>query len=231
MSTKSVQFNEEKNETLEFEHPPDTRYEDLWFTSDDYVVIKAKSREEARMWRRSGYGVLLMDVFYMPVSGTQEFLNAFTQMEGELAARGLERHLCRKHGEERSEIKDRARQAVISHQRRMKRNEIEPDSMAEKLADIYRETVRPAKVFAIKIGKADEYVMACGEDSRPAELLAEAAVGGGNRRMERRLSNFSTKSGSSFDSKRTWGPRGQKSRSRCPASPASPVDEYYAAIA
>ena len=232
-SRKKVDFVE-GHDAIMIEQIEELDVESIWFTPDDYLEIKAQSRLDAKDWRRKGYGVLLKDTFENPVNEVQEYLNAFCQLEDALSRRGLERHLSRRHGEERSDLKDRARYCVLSHQRRLKRDGRKLDEMEDQLAKIYEDICRCAKVFARRLAKADELVVTEGSSNELANAIVdenECAEGG--RKMERSMSNFSVKSGNSFDSFRMASgnatPRVQKGN--CPSSPASPTEEYYAAIA
>jgi hypothetical protein len=234
----SVQFAEE-NETREFSDDYELIFSEIWFASAEYVGIKARSREESKEWRRLGYGVLLQDTFERPHDNTQEYLNAFCQLEGDLSRRGLERQLSRRHGDERYELKERSRDSVLVHQMRLKKHGMKQEEITELLGHVYRDVTRPAKIFARRTAKADEYVAREGEDSQQASrLMEEHERRQKHPKLERRLSNFSSKSGASgnsFDSRRQWQSQsGTTGKTRCPSSPASALDAggfYYADIA
>ena len=259
---KSVSFNDEGHSELLIEQIEELDVDALWFTPDDYFEIKAQSRLDAKDWRRKGYGVLLKETFENPSDQAQDYLNAFCQLEGPLTRRGLERHLSRRHGEERSDLKDRARYCVLSHQRRLQRDGMPLHEMEDSLSKIYQDMCRTAKVFARRLAKADEYVLQQGETNEAANAIVEDSepldlVSG--RKMERRLSNFSVKSGSSYDSFRlppnsnmvprsignhTYSPNTNNNNNannnmppiaRKPTTPkvpsASKPEEFYAAIA
>jgi hypothetical protein len=225
---KSVRFAE-NNELFQLVDEYEVVPDEIWFSSEDYVLIKSRTRAESKEWRKLGHSVLLSDTFETPRQDAQEYITAFCQLEGELSRRGLERHLSRQHGEERSELKDRARQSVLIHQRRLNRQGLCLADVIDQLAYIYRDMTRPAKTFARRLGKADELVACVGEDNTAARIILEAHQRHErSQKMERRLSNFSVFSANSFDSKRKWAvPR----KPRCPGSPATPMEEYYAAIA
>jgi len=106
------------------------------------------------------------------------------------------------------------------------------DDIANRIAAVYKDQVEIAIVFARRIAQADELVVKDGENAEAAmQVLEEHCTS--HRRMERRMSNYSTMSMNSMDSRRRFQQpqtRGGKSR-RCPSSPASAMEEYYAAIA
>lgn len=226
---RKVRFadGEALSETLCFNEDLTVPLEEIWYNGDDYAEMKARSRSDAKLWRRQGFDVLLRDTFQFPLPEAQEYINAFVMLEECQSRRGLERFLSRQHGEERSAMKDRARYTVLVHQRQLRKSGAKADEMSEKLSDVYKEISRSALVFARRLAIADELVVLKGENNRFAEKILEAhhVAKNGQRKMERRLSNFSIRSGSSFDSKRRWNPR------QCPSSPASHSEELYAAIA
>jgi hypothetical protein len=291
---RTVQFVEGGHETLLIEQLCELPVEELWFTGDDYSYIKAQSRIDSKEWRKKGFGLLLQDTFQDPRPDAQDYINAFCQLSGDdndLCRRGLERHLSRKHGEERSDNKDRARYTVLSQQRKLRKhiNTQNQDAVAEQLAMLYQDVTRTAKIFARRVAKGDEVAVKMGCDDVPAQGILdqhESTINGQSsssgrphgRTMERRLSNFSVKSANSYNSNfsnpvmksssrsslhllpstktsssRSWlstsgrssatGPSYNAAarstgtsirvtpRSKCPSSPATPMEEYYAAIA
>jgi hypothetical protein len=229
---RTIRFALDKNEVFEIvdEHAYDL--DEIWWTTNDYNRIKELTRMNTKDWRKHGYGILLKDTFESPRNDAQECLIAFCRLAADLAKRGLERHLSRQHGEERSEHKEKCRQAVLIHQRRMKRQGCTLSEINEHLAHIYRDLTMPAKVFARRLGKADQIAVSMREDSSEADRLRDLLeVQLRVNTMDRRLSNYSGKTNTSlnsFDSRRNVG---QPRKPRCPNSPATPMEEYYAAIA
>lgn len=242
---KSVRFHEEERAVLFIEQICELPVLDIWFTADDYFDMKAKTRYDAKEWRKKGFGLLLKETFENPADTAQEFLNAFCLLDVDMSRRGMERHLSRKHGEERSDLKDRARYCVLSAQRRMRRQGMKPNELQDHLALIYHDATRPAKIFARRIAKADEVAARDDSDNGPAlEILETMGISPRTGRMERRLSNLSIRSGSTYDSMRSWGsargsythndplrPTPPSGKSRCPSSPATAMEECYAAMA
>lgn len=243
-TTKSLRFSEANPSILLIETIDELPVRDIWFAPDDYFDMKAKTRYDAKEWRKKGFGLLLKETFENPADGTQEFLNAFCLLDETMSRRGMERHLSRKHGEERSDLKDRARYCVLSNQRRMKRQGMKFSELSDHLALIYHDATRPAKIFARRMAKADERAAKAEvSDNTPAyEILEGMGVNPRTGRMERRLSNMSIRSGSTYDSLRSWGaptqaacdPTGKQQlrpKARCPGSPATAMEECYAAMA
>ncbi len=238
-SKKSVIFVEGEPEVLYIEEICELPVREIWFAADDYFDIKAKTRYDAKEWRKKGFGLLLKESFENPSEDTQSFLNAFCRLDADMSRRGMERHLSRKHGEERSDLKDRARYCVLSNQRRMRRQGMKLSELSDHLALIYHDATRPAKIFARRIALGDEIAARQPCNNAPAfEILDALGISPRSGKMERRLSNMSnlsTRSGSTYDSLRSWGPAHEPVRStpksRCPSSPATAMDECYAAMA
>ena len=90
-------------------------------------------------------------------------------------------------------------------------------------------------MFARRIGIADELVVKEGEDSSHADRILDEyqKEKSAHKRAGRRFSNASMASimsVNSYDSARRFGERRVPPK-RCPSSPATPSDEFYAAIA
>ena len=231
---KSVRFSENGNEIFLLNDDYEgVEISEIWFGGDEFIRIKAKSREESRQWRRLGYSVLLKECFHSSDPNVQHQLNAFCQLEDDLCRRGLERHLSKQHAEERSDCKDISRQAVLSTQKRMKNCAAESAETMRMVSEAYEQQTRSSKAFAQRMGLADEHTVKKGCDSKAADAyLEEEDGGGGHRRMQRRLSNYSVVSTNSMDSRRRWFASGERQKRRpTPASPASVSDDFYAAIA
>lgn len=232
-----IRFDMASNKEKVFEQEYEDGEEDqIWFTGDDYIRFKSASREESRAWRRYGYGILLQDSFESPVPNIQDHLNAFCRLEGDMSRRGLERNLSRQHAEERSDRKDRARRVVMVTQERLGRRGIKGIELSDRIAQVYQHQNTCAHMFAQRIALADEAVVKLGEDSKEAERLLEESGGNKYSKMERRLSSVSQVSTGSVDSRRRWVSQkiamGQKApTARRLGSPATPAEEYYAAIA
>jgi hypothetical protein len=232
---KSVRFSLKRNEIFILSDDYEgVEISEIWFGGDEFIRIKAKSREESRQWRRLGYSVLLKECFHRRDPDVQHQLNAFCQLEDELCRRGLERHLSKQHAEERSDCKDISRQAVLSTQKRMRNKDANSDETIRMVSEAYEQQTRSSKMFAHRMGLADEYTVKKGCNSSAASkyLEEEEYEGGGRRRMQRRLSNYSVVSTNSMDSRRRWLATTERQKRRpTPASPASVSDDFYAAIA
>ena len=241
-SRRSVQFGDALSVDVRIYDQGDAPNEELWFSDQEYFDIKARSRNDAREWRRQGYSVLLKDVFAHTTTDAQDYITTFVQLDGHLNRRGLERYCCRQHGENRSAAKERARDAVFITQYRAQQEALKDFTvLAERIAVAYGGECRESKIFARRLGKADEIVaLEIPTDKR----MMESMLGTCRRSVPRRMSNMSAHSNHSVDSRHIThstkvlqSPRNNGNRSAsasskfCPKSPDSTIEELYAAIA
>ena len=239
---RSVQFGDALSVQVCTYDQGDAPNEELWFSDQEYIDIKAKSRNDAREWRRQGYSILLKDVFAHTAPGAQDYITTFVQLDGHLNRRGLERYCCRQHGEKRSAAKERARDAVFITQYRAQQEALKDFAqMAERIAAAYGEECRESKIFARRLGKADEMVTL---EIPTDKCMMESMLGTCRRSVPRRMSNMSAQSGHSVDSRHIThatkilqSPRNNGKRTErvspkcCPKSPDSTLEDLYAAIA
>ena len=247
-SARIVQFGDNLTVHVRTFDQGDASTEDLWFSEQEYIEIKSKSRNDAREWRRQGFSVLLKDVFAHTATEAQDYITTFVQLDGHLHRRGLERYCCRQHGEGRSAAKERARDAVFITQYRAQQEALKDGAaMAELIAAAYANECREAKIFARRLGKADELVAL---EVPTDKCMMESMLGACRRSVPRRMSNMSVQSNNSVDSrhvtyaanarhnKAPGSPAKLKSSASigaaaelCPKSPDSTIEELYAAIA
>jgi hypothetical protein len=252
---RTLRFDLSKNTTRILDYD-DVDYtwnsDDFWYTNIEQDEMKEQSKIDAREWRRQGYHVLLNDTFECPRYDVQDYLNAFVQLPDRLNRRGLERQCSRKQGEERSELKENARNVVFRTQQEFDKLHQLPkvdllidagavanrtynrmDVYEQSLSLCYSDASRCAKVYARRLGKADEIEVHrfLGNIGDPTKLssytqrthssnfLAETATSelverileqngiltpDNQRRIQRRLSNYSATSVNSFDSHRHY---------------------------
>jgi hypothetical protein len=199
-----------KNETHVLDENLCSCADDIWYPTDHFAEMKAAGKRDAREGRRMGLGVLLADTFATPGPHAQDSIAAFCRLDGSgsssigsddigddilvgshtfssTSRRGLERSLSRRHGEERSELKDRARRAVLIHQTSLTRQGAKPDEITEKIANVYMKHCRSARLLARRFGIADELAVAASDDDDPngaallhaeARQMLTAALGG-----------------------------------------------------
>lgn len=223
----SVRFDLDQNTVQMFHTLPDMSADEVWFTTDDHNTMKAQSRTDSREWRKYGYHILLNDSYECPdQEQVQDYLNAFVQLPDRYNRRGLERQCSRKHGEERSKVKETSRQIVFQRQEEyMKQNLCHSDECIETVSLCYMRACRSAKDYARRMGKADEIEIqrlniciqfhnnnSCSSiwNEQPSEVVERVFEQNGivspygvqrHRSIaHRRLSNFSAASVNSYDS-------------------------------
>lgn len=217
-----------------FEVPDDIPNQDLWYTADEFDAIKSRSRSDCREWRKMGYVNLLKNAFEQPTNDVQSYINVFCALDGALNRRGLERQCSRKHGEERSDCKDRARHSVLDAQFHLSEQGVTGGELANSISAAYITTCREARIFARRVGQADELALNQDQPNDQIEILLASC----RPKMQRRLSNYSTSthSNNSFDSASLSRQAGvaraaTRPKTHYPGSPVSSFEELYAAIA
>jgi hypothetical protein len=186
-SPKGVRFNDECNQVLEIQSVMTIEegiVEKLWYSPSYHKENKQAIRDEAREWRKTGLGILLQDTFVSPNAPlAQHCLNAFAQLaEGEYM-RGIERHLCREHDEQRVKRRRNFVQDVLEQARYLESHPfLSEDEKRTKLAEFSALQSKCAEVFARRLGKADETAILQGENPKFAARLASKLAGNEMRR-------------------------------------------------
>jgi hypothetical protein len=248
-TARNVKFcPDNSNEIRMFVVADDILKDDLWFSADEFEKIKAESRADARQWRKMGYNKLLNDTFAIVASNhdgmmakydPQTFINAFCAFDGILNRRGLERFCSRKHGEERSDAKDRSRQVVIDAQKRLGLNDSKfiasQEDVWHEVSVVYAQSCREAKIFARRMGIGDEEAVTV--VSNRVDQMEDILSLCRHKKMQRRLSNYSASTQStavsSFDSRIAPADYGKRIPPKIKSLAAhwKNTEDLYAAIA
>jgi len=210
MSLKSqVKFAEERNTVHEFIAVDRTDHglvASLWQQPWEMAQTKQSLKVRAKQWRTTGLGILLANTF-VGDNGLEENqklcqrqLNTFAQLPDDLYNRGIERHLNRKHDQERTSRKTSNVRLILArwkniqeqcliHNKNEEHNTAGVATLeyatndplvserlfreqAEHVAKYAQSLNRHAALFARRLGKADEVVMRKG----PAESVEAAYV-------------------------------------------------------
>lgn len=147
---KSVSFDEQSNTR----HIYDGRSTDiLWEYPEVFEQARKSARTDGKSARLAGYSKFIDNSFSEPSDGTQKSLNEFAKHSD---ARGLERFTSRKNFEERKKERAQARQAVMIGQKQAKEQGLSFTLAQEQLRKVSLVFCLNAKVFARRLGKADE---------------------------------------------------------------------------
>ena len=147
---KSVSFDESSNTRLVY----DGRSTDvLWDFPEFFQEARKLARTEGKAARNAGYSKFVEHSFSEPPEGIQKSLNEFVTLSD---ARGLERFTSRQHYQERKRERAQALQAVLIGQRQAKEQGISQALAEEQLREVSLVFCLNAKVFARRLGKADE---------------------------------------------------------------------------
>jgi hypothetical protein len=125
----------------------------LWETEEEFNRGRAASRKDGKQAREDGWGELLEDSFAFPCEDVQKRLNEYVKMSD---ARGVERFTCKSHYQERKELRARSIKAVLIAQSQAQQKGLNDDAKAEQLREVALLYCVEAKVYARRLGKADE---------------------------------------------------------------------------
>ena len=147
---KSVSFDELSNTR----HIYDGRSTDiLWEFPEFFEEARSLARTDGKAARLAGYSKLIEHSFSEPSEDIQKCLNEFAKHSD---ARGLERFTNRRHYDERKKERAQALQAVLIGQRQAKEQGLSQAVAEEQLREVSLVFCLNAKVFARRLGKADE---------------------------------------------------------------------------
>jgi hypothetical protein len=202
---RKVSFDLDQNQNHVFSSPEDTVMADLWFTAEEFALIKATSKRECREWRRMGCSVLLDEIFDIYNMQAMDSIQAFVQLEDEeTCRRGLERRCSQRHGETRYAYKQQSIQSVLFYQQRWKKQGMNHGILSQKLALAYSRDCHYAKVFAQRIAQADEMVaLSATGTTNPTSILVSTVVPKKfqtTQQQQRRMSDVSASSEQSLQS-------------------------------
>lgn len=149
---KSVSFADESRNTS---HIYDARATDiLWELPKFFEKSRFSARADGTRFKKEGFDALLEDCFCNTRNDVQKCLNDFVKACGE--GRGIERFVSRSMYERRKEERSKAIKAVLIGQTLARDKGLSPDLAAEQLREVSLVYCLNAKVFARRIGKADE---------------------------------------------------------------------------
>jgi len=147
---RSVVFVDDKNTT----HIFDGRATDiLWPAAEEFERNRNQARTDGRRLRREGFGKILDGCFNEPKEDVQRKINEFVKRSD---GRGVERFACKSLFDERKQDRTKAIQAVLIGQKQGRDKNLPVDMMQQQLREVSLVFCLNAKVFARRLGKADE---------------------------------------------------------------------------
>ena len=166
---KSVHFA--PNDALVKVHNIDSSSTDpsLYVSCQEFEDFKEASFKDVSLARKHGFGNHLEGTFVGPTDDVQKRLNSFVRNS---EYRGVERWICESHLEERRLHRIHAIRAILISQDMAKKQGLKGDDLNEQLRQITLLYSLDAKVFARRLGKADEAACYpnrrrhCGESGR-----------------------------------------------------------------
>ena len=159
----------------------------LWRESGDSQASRKSVRDEADVLKPKGYGSLLKRCFD-PGPNVQRQINALAQLPDTDCPRGSEQYLSRQHAEECDWIKSKVRVAVLTRQRVLLKKKMSADDISEKLRSVSKKHSRASRIFARRLGIADERAVKEGDDPKKARALVKSLNLGNAKTVKRRNS-------------------------------------------
>jgi len=163
----------------------------LWLVPDEYVALKTQIREDADALKPKGYHLLLKDCFdEVNKQRAQKHIDAFAQLPGFHCGRGCEMYLSRQHRESRDFNYVSLSTAVLHRQRVLKSKQAGPDFLADKLRSVSRKHSRSSRIFARRLGLADQRAARDGDDLvKAVDIVRELNFNGNAKKAMRKVSN------------------------------------------
>ena len=148
--TKSVTFADDQNTS----HIYDALATDiLWEWPEFFEESRKEAKREGRKLQKQGLGELLEGCFCSARTDVQKCLNAYAKLAD---GRGIERFAYREMYDERKEERTKAIQAILIGQKQARDKGLPSDVTAQELREVALVYCLNAKVFARRLGKADE---------------------------------------------------------------------------
>ena len=157
-TTKTVRFaddNDERNSVHVFFEPLFTEM-DLWLTEEDFVSSKRAQKNAIIKVRQKGGDRLVEESFADPPADVQKSLNEYTRHTD---GRGLERHACPTHFKHRAVARSMAVKAILLGQEQAAKQGLKLEDVSEQMRELSLQYCLSAKIFARRMGKADEYAV------------------------------------------------------------------------
>jgi hypothetical protein len=150
--TKSVTFADGSENTS---HIYEARATDiLWEFPEFFEKSREAARKAGKRLRQDGHAGLLDDCYSSTRNDIQKRLNEFVMLVDD--GRGVERYVSKSMGITRREERSRAIKAIVIVQTQAKQIEMSSDVLAKRLREISLVCCLNAKVYARRMGKADE---------------------------------------------------------------------------
>lgn len=147
----------------------------LWLSSQELQDLREKVREDAEDLKTKGYGILLKNGFDEGDLRAQKHINAFSQLPGVDYPRGTEVYLSNQHRDEVDRVHSKLVKSVLSRQR----------GHPDRLRNISRKHSRGSRIFARRLGIADQRAVREGDDLFKAQAMVKD-LNQGNAKMAQR---------------------------------------------
>lgn len=149
--SKTVSFADERNTKHIYEA---LSTDVLWEWPEFFTQCRTAARRDGSQLKGEGLDKLLEGCFCNTRHNIQKCLNEYTKLS---EGRGVERFVCRSMYHERKQERSQAIKAILIGQTQGREKGLPEDVMREELREVALVYGLNAKVFARRIGKADEY--------------------------------------------------------------------------
>lgn len=135
----------------------------LWLSSQELQDLREKAKEDAEVLKTKGYGILLKNGFDEGDKRAQKHINAFSQLPGVDCPRGTEVYLSKQHRDEVDRTHSKVVKRVVTRQR----------GTPDRLRNISRKQSRGSRIFARRLGIADQRAVREGDDLCKAQAMVK----------------------------------------------------------
>lgn len=157
----------------------------LWLAPEELVHLRNLVKADADYLKTKGYGMLLKNGYDENDKSVQKHMNALSQLPGRECPRGTEVHLFHQHRDQVDRIHCKVVQGVLNRQRLLCQKSASEELVPEKLRSISRKHSRHSRIFARRLGLADQLAVKEGDDIWKARSIIKE-LNQGNAKMARR---------------------------------------------
>lgn len=180
---KAVSFADDNDVVV---YPVEDSLCPLWFAPEELVDLRNQVKEHAEHLKAKGYGMLLKNVFDENNKSVQKHINALAKLPGRECPRGTEVYLFHQHRDQVDRNHSNVVKNVLNRQRLLRQRNIELGE--DKLRSISRKHSRNSRIFARRVGIADQRAINEGDDLWDAQTIIKELNQGNAKMAQRKVS-------------------------------------------
>lgn len=183
LNPKSVRFADENDVVLFY---VEEAFYPLWLAPEELLEMRNQAKKDAEYLKTKGYGILLKNGFDESDKLAQKHMSAFSRLPGRECPRGTEVYIFHQHRDQVDRNHSKVVKTVLNRQSLLCQKD-SPSS--DKLRSISRKHSRNSKLFARRMGLADQRAVKEGDDLWKAQgIIKELNMG--NAKMVRRKASI-----------------------------------------